>query len=169
MGDYDPQALFERLHAAGVDYVLIGGWAVNAHGYRRYTGDVDICPAPAIENLERLARLLADLGAVQLGLEDFEPNELPGDPADPRSLAEGGNFRVATQYGTLDVMQWIPGIDAVSAYQVLAAEAISEEVEGIPIVVCSLRALRLMKAAAGRERDLDDLKHLPDPDGPHQP
>ena len=41
---YDPAALFKELGKRGIEYVLIGGWAVNAHGYRRFTGDVDICP-----------------------------------------------------------------------------------------------------------------------------
>jgi hypothetical protein len=102
MSGYDPRALFERLHSAGVRYVLIGGWAVNAHGYRRYTGDIGICPDPALE--------------------------------------------------------------ADSAYPTLAVDALAEEVDGIPIVVCSLRKLRQMKASAGRERDREDLRYLPEPD-----
>jgi hypothetical protein len=34
VSDFDSQELFERLDAGGVDYVVIGGWAVNAHGHR---------------------------------------------------------------------------------------------------------------------------------------
>jgi hypothetical protein len=63
VSEFDPAALFERLGQAGVDYVVIRGWAVNAHGHRRLTGDLDICPDPAPANLKRLARLLSELHA----------------------------------------------------------------------------------------------------------
>ena len=157
---YDPQRLFEHLHAAGVRYVIIGGWAVNAHGHRRFTGDLDICPDPALDNLRRLAALLAGLNARQLGVEDFEPDELPGDPTDAASLAEGGNFRTETDDGILDIMQWVSGDDRELGYDQLAGDAIHAAVFGTPVAVCSLSALLEMKRAAGRPQDLEDLKAL---------
>lgn len=160
MTDLDPRAVFERLAAARVRYVIIGGWAVNAHGYRRFTGDIDICPDPQRENLERLARLLADLNAQQLGLDDFAAHELPGDPTDPDSLAQGGNFRTATDIGIVDVMQWVSGADEELTYARLADDAVHTAVFGIPVAVCSLSALIEMKRAAGRPRDLEDLEAL---------
>jgi len=39
-------ALLRRLHDAGIDYVVVGGLAVIAHGVQRFTNDLDICPAP---------------------------------------------------------------------------------------------------------------------------
>jgi hypothetical protein len=157
---YDPQRLFERLHAAGVRYVIIGGWAVNAHGHRRFTGDVDICPDPAFDNLSRLADLLAGLNAQQLGVEGFEPDELPGDPTQAASLAEGGNFRTETDDGILDIMQWVSGDDRELGYDQLAGDAIHAAVFGTPVAVCSLSALLEMKRAAGRPQDLEDLNAL---------
>ena len=155
----DPGALFAALGAANVRYVLIGGWAVNAHGYRRYTADVDICPDPQRANLERLAAFLASAEAKQLGTEEFEPDELPGDPTDPDSLAQGGNFRLATRFGTLDIVQWLTGIEE-PVYERLAKGAVTAEVDGVPITVCSLGDLLAMKRAAGRPRDQDDVMHL---------
>lgn len=157
---YDPQLIFQRLYDAGVRYVIIGGWAVNAHGHRRFTADVDICPDPEYENLVRLARLLADLNARPLGLDDFERDELPGDPTDPESLAAGGNFRTETDIGSLDVMQWISANDSETGYARLVGDAVRAEVFGTPIMVCSLPALLEMKRAAGRPRDLEDLEAL---------
>ena len=113
--------------------MIIGGWAVNAHGHRRYTGDVDICPDPALENLERLAGLLSELNARQLGLDEFGPGELPGDPTDPRSLAAGGNFRTETNIGTLDIMQWVAGTHEELGYARLAEDAIHADVFGTPV------------------------------------
>ncbi len=160
MSDFDPRALFERLARGGIEYVLVGGWAVNAHGHRRLTADLDICPSPGRENLERLAGLLSELHAEHLGVGDFEADEIPGDPTDPESLAAGGNFRVMTDLGVLDVMQWLPGIDADHAYPLLAADAMEGSVFGVTVRVCSLDALRAMKQAAGRPVDREDLDAL---------
>lgn len=160
MTEFDPEALFRRLGEADVDYVVIGGWAVNAHGHRRYTGDVDICPSPEHENLARLAQALTELNAVQLGGGDFAAEEMPGDPTDPDSLAEGGNFRLVTDHGVLDVMQWVPGIEDEQAYRTLRLDALEAEVFGTTVRVCSLEALRTMKRAADRPIDREDLEAL---------
>lgn len=158
----DVAGLLRRLHEAGVEHILIGGLAVNAHGVIRTTQDVDICPNPDKANLERLASLLGALGVVQLGVDDagFEPQEMPFDPTDAEDLAQGGNFRLQTALGVLDVMQWLPGIDADQAYATLAKDALQATAFGVPLRVCSLETLRQMKRAAGRPRDLQDLADL---------
>jgi hypothetical protein len=140
--------------------VLIGGWAVNAHGYRRYAADVDICPDPQRANLERLAAFLASAEAKQLGTQEFGPDELPGDPTDPDPLAQGGSFRLATRFG---ILQWSTGIEEPVCER-LARGAITAEVDGVPIIVCGLEDLLAMKRAAGRPRDQEDVMHLePEP------
>ena len=158
----DPAELLRRLAGAGVDYVLIGGLAVNAHGVIRSTKDVDICPAPDPANLGRLADLLRDLKVRQLGIGegDLATAEMPFDPTRSDDLGAGGNFRLETALGVLDIMQWIPGIEAEHAYPVLAADAEVALAFGIKIRVCSLNALRTMKRAAGRPLDLQDLADL---------
>jgi predicted nucleotidyltransferase len=158
----DPARLLQKLQAAGVQYVLIGGLAVNAHGVIRSTKDVDICPAPDRENLARLARLLAEIGVRQLGVSEhgFDPRELPFDPTRVDNLTEGGNFRLETPLGVLDIMQWVPGIEAESTYPTLARDAQTAVAFGIDIRVCSLDALLVMKRAAGRPQDLQDVNDL---------
>jgi hypothetical protein len=162
----DAGALLRRLHEAGVSHVVIGGFAVIAHGVQRFTNDLDICPDPERDNLTRLAGLVADLGAEQVGIEDFAAEEFPFDPSNPDELAEGGNFRLVTPIGVLDIMQWLPGIEGDHAYPVLATEALEGQVFGIPVRVCSLRHLRLMKEAAGRPQDRRDLEDLALAHGP---
>jgi hypothetical protein len=158
----DPGRLLQELQAAGVEYVLIGGLAVNAHGVIRSTKDVDICPAPDPGNLARLAGMLAEIGVRQLGVGPggFDAEELPFDPTRPNDLAEEGNFRLETPLGVLDIMQWVPGLDADNAFATLASDARTARAFGIEIRVCSLEALRIMKRAAGRPQDLRDLDDL---------
>ncbi len=161
----DLEALLHALAGSRLRFVVIGGVAVGVHGYVRATKDLDVCPAGDRENLEALARLLRELDAEQLEVGDFAPGELPFDPRDPDDLAEGGNFRLRTRLGALDVMQWVPGLDAEQAFVTLDANAIQLDLDGSAIRVCSLNDLRTMKRTAGRPQDLVDLEQLPEVDG----
>jgi hypothetical protein len=146
--------LLGALVAARIDFVVIGGVAVGAHGVVRGTKDLDVCPALAAANIQRLAALLHDLEARQLGVaaDDSAEQEMPLDPTRPDDLAAGGNFRLETPFGLLDLMQWIPGIEADQAYVHLAASAVPASAFGLQVMVCSLADLREMKRAAGRPR-----------------
>ena len=156
----NPEPLLRALHEAGVQHIIIGGFAVNAHGVIRPSKDLDIVPDPDPANLQRLAGLLAELHARHVGLGDFDADEFPFDPTRPEDLRAGANFRLETRLGDLDVMQWVAGIDADPAYDALAAGAIEGELDGIPLRVCGLEHLVAMKRAAGRPLDLDDLRRL---------
>lgn len=158
----DIAALLQRLSGAGVEHVLIGGLAVNAYGVIRSTKDVDICPDPSPANLARLAAVLLELNVRQLGVDDegFAANEMPLDPTKPSDLQEGGNFRLETSLGVLDIMQWLPGIESDLAYDELNADAREAEAFGVTVRICSLEALRRMKRAAGRPQDIQDLADL---------
>jgi hypothetical protein len=157
---YDPRELLRLLRDAEVDFIVIGGLAVIAYGVQRFTKDLDVCPSPERDSLDRLAQLLAEIDATQLGVGDFGPDEFPFDPRNPADLAEGGNFRLATKFGILDIMQWLPGIDADHAYPVLDSEATAVSVFGTDIRICSLEHLRAMKRATDRPQDRIDLEQL---------
>lgn len=165
MTGLDPGPLLRALHEGGVEYVIVGGFAVIAHGYVRQSQDLDIVPDPDPANLRRLATTLTRLNARQLDTDDFAAEELPADPRDPEDLAHGGNFRLMTDLGVLDVLQWVSGVDTDNLYAELHADALTGEFEGIPVRACGLTHLRAMKRAAGRPRDLDDLEHLAFLDG----
>jgi predicted nucleotidyltransferase len=156
----DPLPLLRELQAAGIDYVLIGGFAVNVYGVIRPSKDLDIVPSGDADNLDRLAALLARIEARHVGLDDFDPGEFPFDPTRADDLRQGANFRLETSLGDLDLMQWVPGVDADHAYAELASRARRVDIDDIALLVCSLADLRKMKQAAGRPRDLDDLEKL---------
>ncbi len=80
----DPQPLLQALAAANVAYIIIGGFAVNAHGVIRPSKDLDIVPDPAPANLQRLAKLLRRLDASHVGLGDFNADEFRSTRRTPR-------------------------------------------------------------------------------------
>ena len=58
----DVAELMATLHRHGIDFTIIGGVAVQVHGHRRTTKDLDVIPAPNHENLTRLHAALVELG-----------------------------------------------------------------------------------------------------------
>jgi hypothetical protein len=161
MNALDPEPLLRFLHEQGVAHILIGGVAVAAHGYPRPSRDLDLVPAPDSANLRRLARALSVLHARSAELSDFSAGEVPADATSANDLARGGNFRLETDLGPLDIMQWIAGIDSDDLYAELDRDALVFSLGDVPVRYCGLDHLRAMKQAAGRPRDLDDLEHLP--------
>lgn len=71
----DPLPLLRYLHERGVEHIVIGGFAVTAHGFVRATKDLNTVPRPTDENLKRLAGTLRDLEATILDVGDFSPEE----------------------------------------------------------------------------------------------
>lgn len=135
---------------------MIGGVAVGYHGHVRSTKDVDVVPDPDPGNLERLAKVLRDLGAKVEGADDFEAGEIP-DPLDPGALELGGNWVLATRLGRLDVMQWI---GEAPLWPQLSPAAIEDQIAGLPIKIVSFEDLVRLKEMAGRPEDLADLQKL---------
>lgn len=145
--------LLRRLAAANVEFVVVGGLAVNAWGVVRGTKDVDVVVAPDIENLKRVAEVaVAAGGHVQQG-EAFL-----GTPISiAAALSSGEQVAIETDLGRLDVVQ---GLDGVPNYEELHARSSETEILGVSVAVCSLDDLKTMKRAAGRTRDLADLEDL---------
>lgn len=136
-----------------MEFVLIGGLAVNAWGVVRGTKDVDVVVASEIENLNRIAEVAVALhGHVQT-----KESLLSSPPSIAAQLASGERVVIETELGQLDVVQ---GLDGIPTYEDLRAAAIDAEVLGVKVAVCSVEDLKTMKRAAGRTRDQADLEDL---------
>jgi predicted nucleotidyltransferase len=144
--------LLERLQEAGIDFVLVGGLAVNAWGYLRATRDVDLVPEPSAENLGRLDALLVELGGkVEVGGGLLESSAIR------TFLRTGDRTLVLTDLGRVDVLQGLPQIPGFAALDGRASEV---DIDGLVVKVCSLDDLLAMKRASDRPRDLDDIEAL---------
>ncbi len=157
----DAEQLLRALAGHEVDYVLIGGVAVQAYGHARTTLDLDVIAAWTAENLRRLAGALRELGARLRGVDA----ELLGiDVTDPRQLYEGGNFLMRTRHGDLDVfaVEQTPG--APRSYERLAGRAVPVEVSGGRLLVAHPEDLIRMKTAASQSRDRPEPKRRQDLD-----
>jgi predicted nucleotidyltransferase len=152
--DPDPRRIFETFERHRVDYVVIGGVAVIAHGHTRNTRDVDFVAAADRANITRLAGALRELGA---RLSGVDAHLLRIDVYDPATLANGANFTLETDAGGLDFFSEVPG---AAPYEQLRERAMLVDLGGVAIRVAGRDDLIRMKAAAGRPQDLSDIAAL---------
>jgi predicted nucleotidyltransferase len=146
--------ILKALASAGLEFVVVGGIAVQAHGYLRGTGDVDLVPRPTLLNLSRLAEALADLEAEVLRATS------PVNLGDPRLLQRAPLVPLLTRSGRLDLINIEHLAGAPSSYDELRRRALVVELDGIEIPVAGLDDLVRMKRAAGRPQDIIDIGAL---------
>jgi predicted nucleotidyltransferase len=148
----DFRRLLRSLSGEGVEFVIIGGVAVVAHGYPRATVDLDICYSRAAANLDAIVRALAPLAPRLRGA----PPELPFI-FDARTLRNGLNFTLETDAGAIDLLGEVTG---VGGYGDLAPTADVVELYDHRVKIIGLELLERSKAAAGRAKDLLDLEAI---------
>lgn len=77
------------LEEKGVEYLIVGGYAVGLHGFPRYTGDIDFFVAVTEPNARRLIAVFEAFGFGDIGLqaEDFlQPDFVVGIGREPRKI-----------------------------------------------------------------------------------
>jgi predicted nucleotidyltransferase len=148
----DPEPLLRRLAEAGVDFLVIGGVAVAAHGYGRSTKDLDIVYATNAANLERLGSALVELGARLRGIRE----DAPFVP-DARTLKRTTTLTLDTALGGIDLLVDPEG---AARYEDMRERADVVDLDGISFRVVSMDDLLSMKRAAGRPQDVADIDAL---------
>ena len=137
------QGVFASFHSRNVRYVVIGGIAAVLHGVPRATFDLDFLIDPSLENAERLLAALEDAGFGTAAL--ISPEELL------RHEITVFNDRVR-----IDVQTATPGLLFSDAW----ARRESMRYDSQEFYVASLRDLIASKKAAGRPKDLEDVRLL---------
>jgi Nucleotidyl transferase of unknown function (DUF2204) len=132
------------LNEAGARYLLIGGFAVNAHGLLRPTKDIDFLIDDSPENVERAKKALAIL-----------PDNAAAEIADT-DVREYGVVRVADEV-VVDLLGRACGL----SYQEAIADAQKMNIEGVEVPVASLRTLIRTKQTY-RPSDAADRQFLED-------
>jgi predicted nucleotidyltransferase len=133
----------EWLNARGVEYLVVGGYALAAHGHPRYTGDIDFWVRPSQENIARLLNALNDFGFGSLGLRasDFDTDTVVQLGQPPRRI---------------DLLTAIDGVE----FEACFARREQVELAGVRLNIIGLDDLKTNKRATGRLRDLADLESL---------
>ncbi len=141
----DFREFLELLNKHEVHYLVIGGYAVVAHGYVRATGDIDIWVSNTNENAERVICVLAEFGFSHSGLsaKDFEKEDLI--------------FQLGYPPVRIDILTTPEGVDFEECFPKRFLYHLSPN---FTINIIDLDSLKKSKRAAGRSKDLDDLQNL---------
>lgn len=134
----DLKALIASLNEQGADYLLIGGYALFAHGYHRATTDIDVLvPATQEAGIKIRSALMV--------LPDQAAKDI-----DPAWFEEGENIRVADAF-VVDIMLNACG----ETYETLKQYAETVDLDGVPVRTINLEGLLLTKQTM-REKDVSD-------------
>ncbi len=150
---FDARELFRVLAAHQVEYVTIGGVAVQAHGGQRTTQDLDVTVASSRENYERLEAALKELDARILGPDGKHSAEVPSAAL----LASGDQWHLITPHGRLDVLTLPAGLGSFSDMRAGAHLVSLGEIE---VPIAGREDLLTLKRASGRPQDLADVRLL---------
>jgi hypothetical protein len=142
----DLKTLARYLNDEEVEYALIGGYAIAAHGFNRFSEDIDILVNPSRENTKRWIRALSRL-----------PDGAARELADDESFLERDSqyaCRVNDEF-TVDVMPSACG----HSWSELSPYIEEREIDGVPVRLLGLEGLLFTKEGL-RDRDRADHRVL---------
>jgi hypothetical protein len=140
----DFRDLFRIFNECGVEYLVVGAYAVIYYSAPRYTKDLDIWVNPTPDNSRRVWKALEEFGAplTDIRPEDFTDREIV--------------YQIGIEPNRIDLMTGIPGLTFSEAWSVRRASSYG----GISISILGRDHLLRSKLAAGRPRDLLDAEKL---------
>ncbi len=158
MMELDFQRIFRELSDEDIDYVVIGGLAVNLHGIPRMTYDIDLMILLKTENINKIVAKLKTWGYSPRA--PVEPGALADEQVRNSWVQEKNtkalSFHSAEQpVGEIDLI-----IDSPIPYEDLRKRAIIFDIEGVKVPVISIPDLIELKLKSGRKQDLSDVEHL---------
>jgi hypothetical protein len=140
----DYKDLLKSLNAAGVRYLVVGGYAVMIYTEPSYTEDLDIWIDPTLQNAQALFTALSEFGAPLKGIS-------PPDFTEPEVF-----YQMGVEPVRVDVLTSLPGLDFVDAWD--RKEAV--DFDGEQAFVLGREDLILSKKLTGRPRDRKHARSL---------
>lgn len=139
--------VWKYLSENNVNYLTIGGFAVNIYGYGRNIGDIDIFIEDSIANRSNLRNAIK-----QIGLGDFESINTMQFIPDLTDFTLNINFR-------LDIMTSVKGLEN-QPFAVLLEKANIIDIDGIAVFFIDYDNLIISKKATNRLKDQLDIEEL---------
>lgn len=152
------ERIFRELNAHGVNYVVIGGLAVNLHGYSRATADLDVVVSLRNAELSKFIAAVKKLGLVPrvpVALEDLLDEKKRSEWMNEKNMLVFTVYHPQNPMESIDVM-----IDNAERFDDFLSRKVLMKVGDINIPVISIPDLIYLKEKAGRGRDVIDVQAL---------
>jgi len=141
--------MLSALSGAGADYLVVGAYALAAHGLPRATGDIDLWVRPTPPNATRVVAALRHFGAPM------------GDLTESDLVTPGTVFQIGVEPQRIDILTSIEGVEFDDAW---SARYVTR-LENLDVPVLARHHLIRNKKAVGRPQDLADVARLEDDAG----
>ena len=142
----DYREMMHLLKNHGCDFIIVGAYALAAHGFPRATGDIDIFISTDPDNARKVYDALSEFGA-------------PIGQYSTRDLCDAGAiFQIGVAPCRIVIITRIDGV----SYEEAAASAVDIVFEGMTLPFLSKACFITNKLAAGRPKDLADAAYLQD-------
>lgn len=140
----DYKDMLQALSAEKVRFLLVGAYAMAAHGYPRATMDIDIWVMPSSQNADAVLRALRSFGTPlhNLTMEDLQK--------------DGTVFQIGVAPRRIDIITTASGLKFEEAYK----RSLPVDIDGLEVHVPSIDDLILNKRTSGRAKDLADAEAL---------
>ena len=142
----DYRDLLSSFCEEGVEFVIVGAYALAFHGVPRATGDIDLFVRPSVENAAKVMRALLAFGA---------PLDAAG-VAEQNFSSPGIVFQIGLPPRRVDILTAIDGLEFDEAW----ASRVSADMNGSSVHFIGREALIVNKRSAGRAKDLADVERL---------
>ena len=152
------ERIFKSFEEKKLRYAVIGGIAVNLHGYNRLTGDLDIIISLNSQNISKFIETIKELGLVPrlpVRIEDFADDTIRDSWVGEKNMKVFSVYNPSSPLEHIDVK-----IDRPERIDFYLKNTEIMQAGDIRIVVVSFDDLITLKKEAGRERDLVDIRAL---------
>ena len=136
--------MLRAFSAERVEYLVVGAYALAAHGVPRATGDMDLWVRPSAENAARVMAALRRFGAA---LGDLTPRDL---------ATPGTSFQIGVAPRRIDILTSIDGVEFDAAWP----SRVEIDLSGTQVLVIGRSDFIRNKHAVGRPKDLADIDSL---------
>jgi len=140
----DYRDMLQALVDEKVRFLLVGAYALAAHGYPRATMDIDIWVLPSNENADAVLRALTRFGAPLHNLQRLD------------LVKEDTVFQIGVAPRRIDILTTASGLQFETAYH----NSIEVDLEGFTVRIPSIADLIVNKQTSGRKKDLADVEAL---------
>ena len=154
----DYKSIFKELNKQKIDYLVVGGLAVNLHGVPRMTYDIDIMILLEAKNVSKLIKKLKNWG--YRPKVPINPMELADETKRNSWLQEKGMKAVNFYSDKLPIGEIDIVFDSPISYSELKSRAIIIELEREKIFTVSIHDLITLKQKSGRKQDIADVEYL---------